>query len=157
MNKNLIAAERLKQCRLNAKETLEHIAQITGVHKSTVLRWESGETGRIKITTISFLASHYNVNPAWLLGADVPKELESDTTYIEITKGDFSLSAHEKSVVIAYRNKPEMQLAVDKLLGVDQSNAETIKIAARDGSFTETTITNDDIEKINNLPDVDDI
>lgn len=83
MNKSLIAAERLKQCRLNAKETLEHIAQLTGVNKSTVLRWERGETDRIKITTISALATHYNVSPAWLLGADVPMEIESEIPVVE--------------------------------------------------------------------------
>lgn len=43
-------------------------------------------------------------------------------------------SNHEKKVINAYRNKPEMQPAVDKLLGVeDDSNEEyvTVLTAAR--------------------------
>ena len=57
------------------------------------------------------------------------------------------LSAHDQGRVIGYIES----------LHNNREPAEIIKIAARDGSFTETTITNGDIEKINNLPDVDDI
>ena len=46
------------------------------VHKSTVLRWENGETEKIKLPIIETLASFYNVNPTWLMGYDVPMEKE---------------------------------------------------------------------------------
>ncbi len=82
-----ITAERLKQCRQNVNETLEQIALLTKVNKSTVLRWENGETDRIKIPTLQMLASHYNVNPAWLMGADVPMDRVS-TSDVDLSKVD---------------------------------------------------------------------
>lgn len=72
--KNMIAAKRMKQCRLATNETLEQIGVLIGVHKTTVRRWETGETERISLPIIQKLAMHYNVSPAWLMGADVPME-----------------------------------------------------------------------------------
>lgn len=74
MSNNMITAERLKQCRIKAKQTLEQIGNLTGVHKTTVMRWEKGETERIGLPTIQALATYYRVNPAWLMGADVPMD-----------------------------------------------------------------------------------
>ena len=42
----------------------------------------------------------------------------------EIGKGSPALSEKEKSFITAYRNKPEMQPAVDKLLGIDINISE---------------------------------
>lgn len=70
-NKNMITAERLKSCRIKADKTLEQIGVLLNVHKTTVMRWEKGETERIGLPTIQTLASYYGVNPAWLMGADV--------------------------------------------------------------------------------------
>lgn len=65
-------AIRLKQCRLHAGLTLDDIGKLCNVNKSTVLRWENGDTDRISLTTIQKLADLYHVDPSWLLGADVP-------------------------------------------------------------------------------------
>lgn len=74
MTNSMITAERLKQCRIKANQTLEQIGTLVGVHKTTVMRWEKGETERIGLPTIQILSAYYNVNPAWLMGADVPME-----------------------------------------------------------------------------------
>ena len=74
MTNSMITAERLKQCRLKANQTLEQIGTLVGVHKTTVMRWEKGETERIGLPTIQILSAYYNVSPAWLMGADVPME-----------------------------------------------------------------------------------
>ncbi len=66
--------ERLKLAREKSNKTLEMTGNKVGVHKSTVLRWENGETEKIKIPIIDTLAQFYNVNPAWLMGYDVPME-----------------------------------------------------------------------------------
>ena len=81
-DKNTLTAERLKQCRIEHDKTLEQIGTLVGVHKTTVMRWENGETERIGLPTIQTLASYYNVNPAWLVGADTSKKT-FDTTSIE--------------------------------------------------------------------------
>ena len=63
---------RLKQARESRHITLEEAGNRVGVHKSTVLRWENGETEKIKLPVIESLASFYNVDPVWLMGYDVP-------------------------------------------------------------------------------------
>lgn len=37
---------------------------------------------------------------------------------------DFPLNAHERELIIAYRAHPEMQTAVDRLLGVEEAAAQ---------------------------------
>lgn len=72
MNKNEIMAIRLKECRKSKGNTLEEIGKLLNVHKSTVLRWENGEIEKLGLATIEFLATYYDVDPAWLSGFDVP-------------------------------------------------------------------------------------
>lgn len=76
MNKIIFekVGKRLKQARELRHITLEDAGKKVDVHKSTVLRWENGETGKIKLPIIETLASFYNVNPIWLMGYDVPME-----------------------------------------------------------------------------------
>ena len=74
---------RLKQARESKNITLEEAGKKVDVHKSTVLRWENGETGKIKLPIIEILASFYDVNPVWLAGYDVPIERKS---HIKIDK-----------------------------------------------------------------------
>ena len=71
--KNILAGERLKQSRLKANKTLEHIGTLCGVHKTTVMRWEKGEIERIGLPTIQLLANYYGVDAAWLSGLNVPE------------------------------------------------------------------------------------
>lgn len=69
---------RLKQAREAMHITLEEAGKKVDVHKSTVLRWENGETEKIKFPIIEILASYYNVNPVWLMGYDVPMDRNFD-------------------------------------------------------------------------------
>ena len=66
--------QRLKQARELKHITLEEAGKKVDVHKSTVLRWENGETEKIKIPILETLANLYNVNPSWLMGYNVPME-----------------------------------------------------------------------------------
>lgn len=68
MNTLTLTAIRLRECRIAAKETLEDIARLAGVNRTTVLRWERGETSRIRRSTLEQLARHYDVSPLWLTG-----------------------------------------------------------------------------------------
>ncbi len=69
MTELTLTARRLRQCREESRETLDQIGKLTGVNKSTVMRWERGDTARINLPTLCLLAQHYRVNPQWLLGA----------------------------------------------------------------------------------------
>ena len=69
MTELTLTARRLRQCREESRETLDQIGKLAGVNKSTVMRWERGDTARINLPTLCLLAQHYRVNPQWLLGA----------------------------------------------------------------------------------------
>lgn len=73
--------QRLKTARELKHITLEEAGKKVDVHKSTILRWENGETEKIKLPILEILADLYNVNPAWLMGYDVSmkKDLKSDS------------------------------------------------------------------------------
>ncbi len=67
MEENVTAA-RLRQCREESGETLEQIGLVTGVNKSTVMRWERGDTSKINLPTLHALARHFRVSTQWLMG-----------------------------------------------------------------------------------------
>lgn len=67
---------RLKYARELRNISLEKAGETVGVHKSTVLRWERGNTEKFKITVLEALANLYNVSPSWLMGYDVPMQRE---------------------------------------------------------------------------------
>lgn len=77
------------------------------------------------------LAKALNVSEAWLMGFDVPKERTEEQDEDIFSRREsllppsitedvvtFPISTHEKKVVVAYREKPEMQDAVDRLLEI---------------------------------------
>lgn len=68
-DKKLIG-ERIRFCRKEKKETLEQLGSAMGVHKSTVMRWEKGETERIGTAVLSALANHFGVSTLWISGDD---------------------------------------------------------------------------------------
>ena len=72
---------RLKQAREMRNLTLEEAGKQAGVHKSTILRWENGQTEKIKIPIIEALANFYDVNPIWLMGFDIP-ELNATSVFV---------------------------------------------------------------------------
>ncbi len=63
-----ITARRLRYCREEQQETLEQVGRLIGVNKSTVMRWERGDTSKINLPTLHALAAHFRVHPDWLMG-----------------------------------------------------------------------------------------
>lgn len=90
--------QRLKQARESRKITLEDAGKKVDVHKSTVLRWENGETEKIKLPILETLASFYGVNPVWLMGHDVSMTINSNES---ITSKDIN-----PAVVFVYGTIP---------------------------------------------------
>lgn len=96
---------------------------------------------------------------------DIDVSLENDypQAFSTIVKENFS--NHEKEVIAAYRAKPEMQSAVDTLLGVTEQEKihpktherlHKVQIAAQNGKFEEKYMTDKEIQEIMNLPDIPD-
>ncbi|MGI6263870.1 MAG: LexA family protein [Acutalibacteraceae bacterium] len=99
-----ITARRLRQCREERRETLEQVAAVLGVNKTTVMRWESGSTANISRATLSLLAEHYGVTVGWLQGDNTVRPVRPavDGTVrlpiLGVVKGGFGGAVFEEIV-----------------------------------------------------------
>lgn len=67
----------------------------------------------------------------------------------------FALTEREKALVIAYRNHPDMQKSVDKLLGIEpEERLYIIEKAARNGNNSPLIVTDSKLKELENLPEV---
>ena len=66
MGKNLSA--KIKRLRTERKMTLEQVATIVGVGKSTVRKWETGMIANMRRDKIALLAQALGTTPAYLMG-----------------------------------------------------------------------------------------
>ena len=78
------------------------------------------EPGQFKLIV---LGQALGVSEAWLMGFDVPRDREAPSGRTDL-RGD-NLTPHERDVIDAYRAQPDMQPAVDRLLGVPSVPAES--------------------------------
>ncbi len=88
--------------------------------RNDISQYVSGKAEPTQIR-LSILAEALNVTETWLMGYDVERE------------PTFQFSTLEKELVTAYRNKPEMQEAVNTLLGISNNSQRTVEypMAAR--------------------------
>lgn len=98
--------DKIKKRRLELGLTVDELAEKIGKDRATVYRYESKQIESLPITIIKPLAEALQTSEAYLMG------WEEEQT-VELTK-------HEIEVIKAYRNKPEMQPAIDKLLGIGE-------------------------------------
>ena len=61
-------AQRIKRLRKEKHLTLEEVANIVGVGKSTVRKWETGMIANMRRDKIALLAKAFNVEPSYLMG-----------------------------------------------------------------------------------------
>lgn len=100
--------KRLQDCIKESELSYVELEKRTNIAKSSIQRYVSGSTKKIPIDAIQAIANAVGVSPEYILGWN-----KSDPNQL-------SLTTHETNVITAYREKPEMQPAVDKLLGVEQ-------------------------------------
>lgn len=62
--------ERIKELRLQNNLTLEEVANIVGVTKATVQRWESGLIANMRRDKIVSLAKALHTSPGYILGIE---------------------------------------------------------------------------------------
>lgn len=79
-----------------------------GVTKNTFTNWKGGHSESYK-KLLPQIATFLGVSADYLLGNNS-------------TASQPILSAHELKVILAYRSRPEMQAAVDRLLCIEQEN-----------------------------------
>ena len=108
----------------------------SGIPYSTIDNlWKKGYEN-IKLSTLKTIASYFGVSLDFLVRDNIENPKVSE----------MFLTEHEKQLVRAYRSQPEMQAAVDKLLGIHEKpvggsivedEAATLKAANK--AFTAAT------------------
>lgn len=98
---------RIYQKRTQLGMTLEEVGKKVGVGKSTVRKWETGDIESMRVDKVALLSNALNVSPLYIMGFDTDA---------------LDLSPHETKVIKAYREKPEMQSSVDKLLDINKDD-----------------------------------
>lgn len=121
-------AERIKITARDMKISVKKLLEDAGLGFNTM---SNMKTSMPKADNLAKIADCLNVSVDYLIGRTENKNLA--------TGSDEIFTEHEKNFVIAYRNKPEMQAAVDRLLGIDAPQginigadiAETVKKTQR--------------------------
>lgn len=119
-------SKRLKQARENNNITLEDAGKKVDVHKSTILRWENGETEKIKLPMIKLLADYYNVDPTWLMGYDVPMERQQK---IDKNIQGMGKSTEKGAVVFVYGTIPAGMPVecIEDIIDTEEISADMLK------------------------------
>lgn len=134
----MTVGERIKQIREGKNINQTELALAINVSKQNLYKYENNIITNIPSDKIEAIAKYLNISPAYIMGWDNNPKL----------KKDIVLTNHEKTVITLYRSKPEMQPAVDKLLGVnDDTELIPSLVAARSKN-------NDEPIHIENLPDL---
>lgn len=106
--------EQLKKIMQEKGISQAELSKRTGIPKSAMSQYLSGAF-KPKQKRTYLLAKALGVSEAWLIGMD---GAERERSNIELVNSEFHITSHEKDVIIAYRKHPEMQDAVDTLLGI---------------------------------------
>ncbi len=77
--------EKIRLRREHLEYSMQDIADKMDVHRSTIMRWENGETSRIKLATIEKLAQILRTSPGHLMGYE---NLDENDTISRVSSGD---------------------------------------------------------------------
>lgn len=106
-------AQRIKELRKEKGLTLEQVAEVVGVGKSTVRKWETGMIANMRRDKIASLAKALGTTPAYLMGWKEKTEKEDPPDQTELTEG-------ERLMLELFRKIPEdrQQAALELLRAV---------------------------------------
>lgn len=91
-------AKRIKNLRQEKGLTLEQVADVVGVGKSTVRKWETGMIANMRRDKIADLAKALGTTPAYLMGWKENEEKE--------TPDEEQLTEGEKEMLTLFRQIP---------------------------------------------------
>lgn len=100
--------ERLKERREALDITRQELAKLLGVVPSAIANYENG-VSHPKVEILYKIFDILDVDANYLYQDEYKKQIEFNSEH---------LTPHEIEVITAYRGQPDMQTAVDKLLGV---------------------------------------
>lgn len=80
---------KIKELRQERGLTLEQVAKVVGVGKSTVRKWETGMIANMKRDKIAALANALGTTPAYLMGwKETQKTPSEEKPVIQLTEGE---------------------------------------------------------------------
>lgn len=160
-----IFSERLKELMVDNNETTYSIGELLNLSAATISRYRDGKMAP-KITTIYSIANHFNVNPVWLMGYDVEKNLNLKDEIINLSEEEKilinnfkKLDSEDKNKVIdytdllssQYKYKEDINKVIElpkkeKQIWEEPGKEHLMPIAShdRDGEFTEEEYKHDD-------------
>lgn len=103
-------AKVLKRLRVESGLTAKEVGEKIGKSGKTVSAWENNH-GQPDAELLIALCDIYDVD-------DILKEFREEKTIVN----NISLNDHEKKLVLAYRQQPSVQNAVDRLLKIDDED-----------------------------------
>ncbi|MGM9643045.1 MAG: helix-turn-helix domain-containing protein [Eubacteriales bacterium] len=117
-------AQKIKNLRQQRGMTLEQVANIVGVGKSTVRKWETGMIANMKRDKIALLAQALGTTPAYLMGwqdedEENPYELQLLTAFDKLGIDDQKLVAQAVDDSVKNHTLPMMQLSKGEKLLLD--------------------------------------
>lgn len=81
-----VRSERIKALIEKSKQSYQELEKITGIKKSSLQRYASGETKKIPLDVIEKLANTFNVSQEYLMGWDDTKKIPPDKP--SLTEGE---------------------------------------------------------------------
>lgn len=102
-------SEKIKELRISKGLTLEQVASVVGVGKSTVRKWETGMIANMRKDKIVNLAKALGTTPEYLMGWEDEEK--------EISPAEPELSEGEKDLLDLFRKVPDesKQLVLDMI------------------------------------------
>lgn len=100
-------AQRIQDLRRAKGLTLEQVASVVGVGKSTVRKWETGMIANMRRDKIASLAQALGTTPAYLMGwnEEVSAEEKTSPSELQLTEG-------EEALLELFRRVPEDKQAM---------------------------------------------
>ena len=138
--------QRIKDLRESKGMSQQELAEKVGFKTASAVNKIELGLRDINQSKIKAFAEALGTTSCYLLDG---KELSKDFV------SSFVLTEREKMLIIAYREHPDMQKSVDKLLGIDpEEKLYIIKKAARNGDNSPLVVTDSQLEELENLPEV---
>lgn len=104
-----ITANRLYELRTKKGYTMEKLAEMIGVSKGTISKWEKGSIKNMRQDKVLLLAEIFNVSPTYIMGYEENKNIEKFTElYSQLNSAQQTLI---DNMLIALIEKQEVQPA----------------------------------------------
>jgi len=110
--------EMLRKLRIERDYTLEYVANVIGVSRQTVQRYETGVISNIPSDKIEMLANLYKVSPGTIMGWNNPDSHEE--------KLDYYINEESKIIAQQMHDNPNLRILMDAGRKVSPEDLEYI-------------------------------